>query len=103
MCQCSAEMNPVDGPWIVVIGGIGMWGMGWHDEVLVGFHLILLTIDAVMSAAFHAIDQYALVDGFRSLPIMIGGVRIVAYVRDMQGPQYRVGFSQIQNHLRHNQ
>ena len=83
-------MNPIDGPGIVVIGGIGVGGIGWHDEVLVGFHLILLAFDAVMSAALHAIDQYALVDRFRTLSIMIGCVRIVAYVCDMQGSQYWV-------------
>ena len=90
MCQCATEVNPIDGPGIAVVGGIGMGCIGWNDEVLVGFYFILFAIDAVMSASLYTIDKHALVDGLRPFSIMIGSVWIVAYICDMQGPQYRV-------------
>ena len=89
-CKGSAKMNPIYSPWVVVVGAVGMRGVGWQNEILVGLYIILMSIYLVFATAIYAIYQDILVDGGFAFAIMVHGMWIKSHVCDVECAQYGV-------------
>jgi hypothetical protein len=95
--QVPFEVNPINSPWIVDIGRIGMGDAGGKNEILVGLYLISVSVDAIPSASVHAIDENILVDGFFPFNVMVLSLRIISYVGNVQHGCQRVLVEQVDN------
>lgn len=95
----TCEMHPVDCPWIMVVGCILMSLSLWDDKILILSHLMALAPDMIPSAAFDAINQNILCHPLLALAVMIYGMRIKAYVGDIEVGKQTIIFACPYNHV----
>lgn len=81
--QASLEVNPINGPGILLVRLVGMGLTGRQDEILVGTYRESLPPDAEPSRPLSAVDEDILRDGRLTLPEMMPGFRIIAYISDV--------------------
>ena len=81
--QAPLEVNPINGPGILLVRLVGMGLTGRQDEILVGTYRESLPPDAEPSRPLSAVDEDILRDGRLTLPEMMPGFRIIAYISDV--------------------
>ena len=74
------EVNPVDGPRLVLVGGVGVGLAGRQYHVLVGGYWLLAAADAEPPVAFHVVYQHVLRYRLGALAVVACGLWVVANV-----------------------
>ena len=79
---CSAEVQPVNAPWIFVIRSIGMFNIAWQDEEFVGMDLVGFVSQCEPSFSIGAIDEKVFGKSFFPVSVMPGSMRIITEAAD---------------------
>ena len=57
----SFKMDPVDSPWIILVGNIGMPGMRRDDKKIAGLNAVMLFLYFQLSSSFYTVYQDVLI------------------------------------------
>lgn len=80
----TAEMCPVDGPWIFVRAGIGVWNPCREYEILARADIISYPAQLIPSVAVDAVDEHILPYRGVAVTVVVRGAGIIADVGDME-------------------
>jgi hypothetical protein len=100
LSQWSGVVHPVNGPWIVRIGGIAVVGAGRQKQQVASLHRVGLTADVQERPALGTVDQKIVV---MVLPVhvMAHGAPIVAERQRVKIPGERMARQQSDDWFRH--
>ena len=93
-------MDPVNGPWIILIRSVSVGYTGRKDKVLVCFYIIALVIDFKPTFSIDTIYKYILVYGFLSAAVVMPCFGIVTDIRNIDRGRERVIFHKFDYSLR---
>ena len=99
-CKFALEVNPIDSPWLIVVGLIAVWHPGRKNKILVCSNFIVLTRHLISATAIDAVYKHILVDRLTTFTIVIMSLRIVADVGNIENRHQHIVFHYISHHLR---
>lgn len=88
----APEVDPVDRPWIILVGSVFMDNLSRKNEILALPHGISSPADHIPALAVDAVYEH--VFPYRRFPfaVMVPGFGIISYIRDEYGRCHRVVF-----------
>jgi len=98
-CVVAREVYPIDSPWAVGARAVSMRDSGRENEELVGLHLEFAVVYPIPSRTFYAIDEHVLAYRLMTFAEVAPGMRIVAYVGNVEAAYQGVLAFHFDNHF----